>query len=106
GRRPRETPVRSAISPWSTQRNKCHVHAAVAAVAAVAEEPVGLALRARRPVVDVLGRDARPLEDGARRDPQIDVVLLRALHHHAGHVAEGGAELLDDLGADLETLGP
>ena len=79
--------------------------ATFAAVAAIAEEPVGLAAGARRCVVDVLGPDARALEHRARRDAQIDMLLLRALHDHARQLAERGAKLLDDFGPDLEALG-
>ena len=49
--------------------------AALAAIPAVAEEAVRLALRAGRLVVDVLGPHALALEDRARGDAQIEVVL-------------------------------
>src|SRR3954469_18959057 len=86
----------------SDQADERHVDAAGPAVAAVAEEPLGLAARARRPVVDVLRCDAGALEGRPARDPEIDVVLVGPGHDQAGDVAERVAERGDHLGADLE----
>src|SRR5688572_5872300 len=89
-----------------SQADEAHVHAALEAVAAIAEEAVGVAPRARRIGVDVRARDPRRAERRDQRDAQIDVVLLGAGNDEPGHVAKTLAERRHHLGADLEAARP
>ena len=81
------------------------VLSALLAVAPEGEEALAVAAGAGRAVVDVLGEDAGPLELGARRHPQVDVLAPRTVDDQPREVAERLAEGGGHLGSDLEAAG-
>ncbi len=81
------------------------MHAAIFAIATIAEEAVRLAAGTWWRTIDVVSAYSGAFELRAHRDPEIDVFFVGPLHDHPWHSAERGAKLLDDLWADLEALG-